>query len=55
MDNKEIRKAYNQANELKGPPNNMELIGVLFESYLDITVYKDCQGNYWYSEYYVGD
>lgn len=49
------RAAYCKAAELKGPATGMTCLGVLFEPFHDITIWRDENGGFWYSSYYVGD
>ena len=51
----ELRAAYCKAAELKGPAIGMTCLGVLFEPFHDITIWRDENGGFWYSSYYVGD
>lgn len=51
----ELRAAYCKAGELKGPATGMICMGVLFEPFHDITIWRDENGGFWYSSYYVGD
>lgn len=51
----ELRAAYCKAAELKGPATGMTCLGVLFEPFHDITIWRDENGGFWYSSYYVGD
>lgn len=51
----ELRAAYCKARELKGPAKEMTVLGVIFEPFHDITVFRDENGDFWYSSYYVGD
>lgn len=51
----ELRAAYSKAGELKGPATGMTCLGVLFEPFHDITIWRDKNGDFWYSSYYVGD
>lgn len=51
----ELRAAYCKAGELKGPATGMTCLGVIFEPFHDITIFRDTSGNFWYSSYYVGD
>jgi hypothetical protein len=50
-----LRAAYCKAAELKGPATGMTCLGVLFEPFHDITIWRDENGGFWYSNYYVGD
>ena len=51
----ELRAAYCKAEKLEGPVTGMICLGVLFEPYHDITIWRDENGGFWYSSYYVGD
>lgn len=52
---KELRATYCKAEKLEGPPIGMTCLGVIFEAFHDITIWKDKNGCFWYSSYYVGD
>ena len=51
----ELRVAYCKAEKLEEPPTGMTCLGVIFEPFHDITIWRDENGDFWYSSYYVGD
>jgi hypothetical protein len=54
----ELRKAYNQSKDIKGytgKRSDLKCLGTIFESFHDVAVYEDTEGNYWESRYYIGD
>ena len=55
MKTSELRAAYMQAKELKGSSEGMTYVGMLFETYDDITIWMDDKGYFWYSSYHTGD